>query len=162
MPVKRGGTMIMNDDVRRFWSKTLRAGQCFVWTGARDRDGYGKFMTGRARAQTTHRPHRWIFERVLGPLNGRNLLHSCDEPACVTLQHLSPGTQKQNVADCIAKGRFKNGSRILTEQQAAELKWLYANGATVAELAQIYGLSLAGVRGVTSGINWARVEPRKP
>lgn len=36
---------------------------------------------------------------------GRVLLHACDNPRCVNPDHLKPGTQSQNVRDCVRKGR---------------------------------------------------------
>lgn len=33
--------------------------------------------------------------------------HTCDNPPCINPQHLFLGTDKDNVADCIAKGRHK-------------------------------------------------------
>ena len=44
------------------------------------------------------------------------LLHSCDIPICVhadaNLQrsHVAPGTARQNMRDCVQKGRHENGS----------------------------------------------------
>lgn len=32
-------------------------------------------------------------------------MHSCDNPACVKLQHLEPATQAANLADMNNKGR---------------------------------------------------------
>jgi hypothetical protein len=152
---------IVNDDVRRFWSKTEMIDGCIQWIGTKDKAGYGKFMTGPLRGQTTHRPHRWIYQRACGPLNGTFLLHSCDRPACVTLQHLSPGTQKQNIAECVARGR-KNQFSILTETQVSEIKWLLANGHKGKDLARFYKISAVTIGAIAVGRNWPKVAPRKP
>jgi hypothetical protein len=106
MPVRKGGTFIVGDDRRRFWSKTRAAGGgCIEWTGCVDKDGYGKFTVGGGKSQRHLRSHRWIYEVSVGPLGRALLLHSCDNPRCVALQHLSPGTQKQNVSEAFARGR---------------------------------------------------------
>jgi hypothetical protein len=164
MPVALGGTMIVGDDVARFWSKTRRLpdSSCVEWVGARDRDGYGKFMTGPRGNQRTNRPHRWIWERAIGPLGDRILLHSCDRPACVSLQHLSPGTQKQNIEDCASKGRLV-GHRIVSLREAGEILWCYRRGARVTDVARGYGLSRAGVYAIASGRNYSHaieIDPR--
>jgi hypothetical protein len=106
MPVRKGGTMIRGNDLLRFESKTRRDGDCVMWTGSVDKDGYGKFATGPGGGQKHHRPHRWIFERLRGPIpDGLVLMHTCDRPGCVNVDHLVVGTQKENIHDAIAKGR---------------------------------------------------------
>ena len=97
---------MMSSVIQRFWAKTVQQGSCLVWTGAQKigRDGsrlYGLFNDGQKMVQA----HRFIYERCVEPLGNHILMHSCDIPSCIALQHLSPGTQAQNVADCIAKGR---------------------------------------------------------
>jgi hypothetical protein len=75
---------------------------CFEWELARDKDGYGVVRRGGR----TRRAHREMWEQVNGPIpDGMVLLHSCDNPPCIRLSHLSLGTQAENVADMIAKGR---------------------------------------------------------
>lgn len=162
MPVKKGGTFIVGDDVRRFWSKTRTQGACVVWTGGKDKDGYGKFMVGPAGRQKTMRPHRWLYTLVVGVLGSRYLLHSCDQPACVALQHLSPGTQRQNVADCIAKGRKGKGSAKVSVRDVASIKYLHAHGVSLTALAEQFDLTKSGVFAITSGRNWSNVQPKKP
>lgn len=34
-------------------------------------------------------------------------MHACDNPGCVKLQHLTIGTQRDNILDAQAKGRFR-------------------------------------------------------
>ena len=36
---------------------------------------------------------------------GMVVMHSCDNPGCINPQHLSVGTQSDNMKDCAAKGR---------------------------------------------------------
>lgn len=162
MPVARGGTFIVGNDIARFWSKTALVGSCIVWTGGVDKDGYGKFVTGPARQQVTHRSHRWIYEAVVSPIGERYLLHSCDNPPCVTLQHLSPGTQRQNIADSIAKGRSGTNAAIIDEAKAGEIKWLYENGAAVVDMARGYGISKQTVYAILSGRKWKQSTRRAP
>jgi hypothetical protein len=73
---------------------------CWPWTGYRDKDGYGTYTKGR-------RAHRLACAAEHGPppFAGARALHSCDNPPCCNPAHLKWGTQKQNVADCIARGR---------------------------------------------------------
>jgi len=58
------------------------------------------------------RAHRWAYETFVGPIpDGLGVCHHCDTPSCVRPDHLFVGTQKDNVRDCISKGRFATGER---------------------------------------------------
>ena len=106
---------VCKDLIECFWSKTVQHGMCLIWTGAQKigRDGtrlYGLFAGGDRLAKREGRrrmvqAHRFIYEQCVESLGIRILMHTCDTPACVSLQHLSPGTQALNIADCVAKGR---------------------------------------------------------
>jgi hypothetical protein len=39
---------------------------------------------------------------------GMVIMHTCDNRACFNPQHLVLGTQQENIADAIAKGRFEH------------------------------------------------------
>ena len=75
---------------------------CWLWTGYRNRGGYGELK---------HRGKRVLAHRLSWRLAHGNLpaslhvLHRCDNPACVRPEHLFLGTNQDNVADRIAKGR---------------------------------------------------------
>jgi hypothetical protein len=50
--------------------------------------------------------HRWSYQYFKGPIpQGLVVCHSCDNPHCVNPNHLFIGTQKDNIQDCIKKGR---------------------------------------------------------
>lgn len=51
--------------------------------------------------------HRVAWELTYGPIpNGLRVLHTCDNPRCVNPGHLMLGTQSDNIADSMRKGRF--------------------------------------------------------
>ena len=83
---------------------------CWHWTGAIRRwsrepwdGGYGAFWDG----EKVVRAHVWLYRQLHGEVPaGQLLLHDCDNRRCVNVvDHIYPGTQKQNVEDMIAKGR---------------------------------------------------------
>lgn len=107
----------MQTNKKRFWAKVNKhgsipknhkLGRCWIWTAASDHKGYGQFWF-RDEDWMWHKyiAHRvsWMFKHGLIP-NGKKICHKCDNPSCVRLSHLFIGTDKDNVQDCIAKGRF--------------------------------------------------------
>jgi len=69
-------------------------GECWIWTGARDEDGYGRVWANG----TTGRAHRVIFEALKGAIpEGLVLDHLCHTPSCVNPDHLEPVTIRENV-----------------------------------------------------------------
>lgn len=84
----------------RFWSKVDRSADCWLWTGARTPTGYGA-LHGQERLAP-----RMAWTLSVGPIPmGLQVLHRCDNPPCVNPDHLWLGTQQDNMADMIAKGR---------------------------------------------------------
>jgi endogenous inhibitor of DNA gyrase (YacG/DUF329 family) len=94
---------------KRFHDSCLKLDNgCWKWLGALDKNGYGFMYVERNGKQVHTRPHRVSFE-LYNPkqlLDGDNVLHRCDNPWCVNPDHLFKGTQKDNIYDCISKGRF--------------------------------------------------------
>ena len=91
----------------RFWSHVdPSSGGCWIWMGRRNVKGYGSFGIGQKKTAPAHRV-AWVL--VNGPLEATTLvLHSraCVSRACVRPDHLRCGTQKENMADVSALGRW--------------------------------------------------------
>ena len=78
---------------------------CWPWQGAVSSDGYGVVRLGRGRRRRLVYAHRLAYALAYGPPGRRQVLHSCDTPACCNPLHLRAGTQADNMADMVAKGR---------------------------------------------------------
>lgn len=90
------------DPMTRFMEKVDQAGPivrpelgpCWIWTGARQGSGYGRFWTG-VRIDGAH---RFSWESVHGPVpSGFEVDHKCDNPPCVNPTHLQLLTHRANL-----------------------------------------------------------------
>lgn len=66
---------------------------CWLWTGGRDRKGYGKFWYGGR----TGRAHRFACEVAWGLATCEEPDHLCKNPPCVNPFHLEPVTRRVNL-----------------------------------------------------------------
>ena len=86
----------------RLFHRLVPEGDCLVWPGQRDKDGYGRIQDGD-EPLSTHRTAWELRNRPLEP--GEMVLHRCDNPPCCNPDHLFVGSNADNVADMAAKGR---------------------------------------------------------
>ena len=102
------------------------ANGCVLWVAAANNpQGYGR-MAVRGVRMTSGRA---AYELKVGPVPpGLQVLHRCDNPRCVNPEHLFLGTNADNVADKVSKGRqarlqgAKHPSVKLTEQQVLSIR----------------------------------------
>jgi hypothetical protein len=70
--------------------------RCWVWTGSRDRKGYGRFKFQRRNA----RAHRVSYLLFIGSIpSGDTIHHICRNPSCVRPSHLMPMSLVENTID---------------------------------------------------------------
>lgn len=136
-------------------------GPCWVWQGTRTKPGYGEFV----RLRKKYLAHRFAWSLSNGPIpRGGVICHRCDNPPCVRPSHLFAGTQADNVADKIAKGRGAAGRGMakanakLTDDLVREIREVYAAGMPLWTVARHFEVSPSTVYGVVTGRSWRHVE----
>lgn len=106
----------------RFAERVLASEACWVWTGARDRHGYGRISCQRGAVWRPRFAHRVSWELHRGQIpDGMCVLHRCDNTSCVNPGHLFLGTQRDNVQDMDNKGRRVVRVRTGAEHSMAKL-----------------------------------------
>lgn len=131
---------------------------CWNWQRSRNNRGYGKQDIGGRRIYA----HRAAWERAHGPIPaGLNVLHKCDNPACVNPSHLFLGTMADNSADMAAKGRSCRGEKHrkakLTAGQVAIIRRRRATGEPARTIAAAFSVSRQNVADIVARRSWRHV-----
>lgn len=135
---------------------------CWLWAGRHDPAGYGRVSERSWGYQMVHRYsyalHKGDFDKNM------DVLHKCDNRACVNPDHLYLGDQKQNNIDKKLRGRSgrcpgsKNGNSVLTEELVLDIRKKYADGNTTSrKLAREYDVSQYAVMCIIQRKHWKHI-----
>lgn len=150
---------------QRFWEKVDKTpghgpnGDCWLWTGAIDSNGYGA-----VRHSTKRNTHRVAYELVHGEIDrNMDIMHSCDVRLCCNDAHLKAGTRLENVRDAQSKERTprgeSHGTAKLSEPIVRLIRELAKNGYSRKRIAVLSGLHRETVREIVNGRTWSHVKP---
>ncbi len=157
----------------RFWRQVDKTpgqgpnGKCWIWTGLRHRQGYGKLWDYQGRIILAH---RFSWELHNGPIpSGKLVCHDCDNPPCVNPEELFIGTHKSNMQDKIAKGRAgecvpinpckgeQHHHATLTEEIVAEIRRMASTGSwSQAQIGNKFGTSQTNVSMIIRNKAWRK------
>jgi len=147
--------LCLSDDLElRFWSKVDKSNDCWNWTRSNS-NGYGCFYFGHKRYIAS----RLAYEITYGKIpDGIDVCHKCDNKACVRPDHLFLGTAKDNMQDCINKGRWgsrqgeKNSQAKLTPIKVVNLRKDYAcRQFSIKELSGKYSITKSTIYRIIKG-----------
>lgn len=136
----------------RFWHFVDKAAldDCWLWTGNRDKDGYGSLRT----PTTQVRAHRVSFQ-IHNPgvsIDGLMVRHKCNNPPCVNPAHLLSGTHLDNMADRMEAGHFySNEDHPNTKYSNEVVAAVRAASGTHEEVAHRFGMSTSQAGNIRRG-----------
>lgn len=136
-----------------------RDGECLVWTGLVTSDGYGLIRVGK-RKRLVHRVAYRLTHGADALPDDVILLHKCDNPPCVNVSHLTPGTHADNVHDCMTKGRGdcpkaeEHPHAKLTVDDVLSIRARIAGGEKGVDLAKEFGVWPSAISKAKNGRTW--------
>ena len=135
---------------------------CWLWQGTKDAYGYGRLPTQK---QKNARAHRVAFALFYGQIpKGMHILHSCDNPPCVSPHHLRTGNPSDNARDRVEHGRQSRGDAhpysVLTEEKVKNiLHAFHVSHIKQRTLAIEYNVHPVTIHDVVHRKTWAHVLP---
>lgn len=142
------------------YAKGSRMDDCWEWSRAKTRSGYG-VLNDHGTLLYTHRI-AWRLHSGAAP-DPLHVLHRCDNPCCCNPAHLFLGTPKDNCDDKMAKGREgKRGTLLgaahhqakLTESLVLEIR---QSSEPARVVARRLGVTPENIRAVRNRVTWKHV-----
>tara|TARA_R110002153_G_scaffold54447_2_gene151665 strand:- start:528 stop:950 length:423 start_codon:yes stop_codon:yes gene_type:complete len=115
---------------------------CIETTYCRDRKGYGRrHHDGKLRGA-----HRVAYIEAHGltheDIDGLHVMHTCDNPPCINPEHLTLGTNQENIDDKVRKGRCAKRAkpRKYSDDLITQALTLRAGGMNLTEITRLTGI----------------------
>lgn len=146
--------------MERFFVKIKKTKGCWHWLAAKDPNGYGQFNYNGV-VLPAHKVS-YIIHKGEVP-KGMVLLHKCDNRYCVNPDHLEIGTQAENMADMVAKGRSCRGTAHrdakLCPKRVRKARKMYESGKhTITAIAEYFGVTRSPMARAIRGESWGHVK----
>lgn len=129
---------------KRFWARVSKTDGCWNFRGT-DRQGYSELRVTSSSADPKEYSHRLSYMLHNGEIPaGAHVLHRCDNRRCVRPDHLFLGSNADNVADKMEKGRQRRGATApgakYTEDTIRRVRSLRQQGMKLREIAVLTGI----------------------
>lgn len=102
--------------------------------------------------------HRWVMAQIHGwdAIEGLEVMHLCDTPACYRFDHLHLGTHDDNMSDMARKGRHPGAiSRAkLSRSDVEQILFRYADGESQRHLGREFGVTRESINRIITGRTW--------
>lgn len=108
-------------DMDRFLANTQKTNGCWIWTGTKNRKGYGQIWAKGKNVLA----HRFAYQMFIASLGeGTVIDHTCRNTSCVNPNHLREASNKQNLENRNgpSKANKSSGVRGVT-WYARDRKW---------------------------------------
>lgn len=155
--------------IENFWKRVTKTESCWLFNQTKKTKYGAVHFSGDSFGA-----HQFSWKLHFGAIpQGFFVCHKCDVKNCVKPDHLFLGTPKDNIQDCMAKGRFKppprnpnnRGERTwlakLTEQQVREIYLTCVNAKRRSGLrkaaAEKHGVDMATIYDICARRTWRHV-----
>lgn len=141
--------------IARFRKKIQKTDTCWLWTGTKERNGYGQVYTHRRLdgRKVRHYAHRVAYAITHGFVPAHlEVMHRCDVPGCVNPDHLTLGTHADNMADSAAKKRRAKVKPTIRKISPADVVLIRARlDIPSAEWAHSFGVCVSHINRIRRG-----------
>lgn len=130
----------------KIMKKIIHQGDCWIWTGCVNSDGYPKITRNY---DCNIKGHRYVYQCMKGDIpKGEVIRHTCDNPLCLNPDHLISGTPTDNMMDRKERMRTQNA---VSEQQNELIRELRGKGLSQRAVADAVGCSQGHVSRLERG-----------
>lgn len=151
---------LTENQIARFWSKTDKSQDCWLWTGWKTSQGYGRFDVGSRKVLATR-----LALELSGrpePEGGALALHGdgCVSTSCCNPAHLRWGDARENAADRerLDRGNKATGARNWNSKLNPDLvRYIRSSPKATRALARELGVTQPAVKAVRHGQSWKHV-----
>lgn len=105
--------------------------------------------------------HRLVYKNYHKvDIAGKVIRHKCDNGTCIEITHLEIGTQADNMRDRMERGTYNqgtlNGKSVLSEEAIIDIREMYDEGYSYAEIAREFDVHRSTIRRLILGIHYGR------
>jgi len=133
----------------RFLSYVDKQESCWIWTGYKDKKGYGQLCFGGKKKAIASRVSYELFK---GPIDqGKLVCHTCDVSSCVNPDHLWMGSHLENMIDMVEKERQHSKLSII---DVINIRKMWKQGCTQNKIIELFKIANGTLSNIVRGRNW--------